>query len=84
MSHAWQRYSDPAAVERMHANCCPECGHQADEHDGAGGPHGCTLTDTGVAGRIRQYVEDRREEARARGFAEDLNWATDVERMRVE
>jgi hypothetical protein len=59
-NYAWQRYTDdPVALERLSAGQCPECGRPVDEHGGAGGPYGCTLTDTGVAGRIYQYNLDK-------------------------
>src|SRR3954449_2185663 len=32
----------------MRHELCPDCGHAAEAHDGAGGPR-CSLTDTGVA-----------------------------------
>jgi hypothetical protein len=47
-----QGYIDPIAVERMRAGNCPECGRPGGEHDGAGGPGWCSLTDWGVAGRV--------------------------------
>lgn len=53
-----QRYTDPKAELRMAAGLCPECGTMESEHDGWGGPHGCFLTDVGVAGRIYQYKQD--------------------------
>lgn len=56
---SWQRYTGPVAVERLSRGDCPECGHTTGAHDGAGGPNGCTLTDTGVAGRVRQYRLDK-------------------------
>jgi hypothetical protein len=55
----WQRYTDPVAVARLKAARCPECGHGIGMHDGWGGPDGCTLTDTGVAGRIHQFNQDQ-------------------------
>jgi hypothetical protein len=33
-------------------SACPECGADISQHDGAGGPNGCTLTDNGVAQRL--------------------------------
>jgi len=50
-----QRYTSPAARERMAAGKCPECGEPPSAHTGWGGLHGCTLTDGGVAERIAQY-----------------------------
>lgn len=45
----WQRYTDPLAHE---------CSKAAEDHTGMGLGR-CSLTDTGVAGRIWQYRQDR-------------------------
>lgn len=57
-----QRYTSPVARECMAAGNCPECGEPPSAHTGWGGPHGCTLTDNGVADRIAQYQADQAEE----------------------
>jgi tRNA(Ile2) C34 agmatinyltransferase TiaS len=53
----WQTYSDPQAIARLADGKCPECGAAVEAHGGAGGSR-CTLTDTGVAGRVHQYLVD--------------------------
>jgi hypothetical protein len=53
-----QRYTQPLALTRMADGRCPECGTYPENHDGWGGPRGCSLTDNGVAQRIHQYRED--------------------------
>lgn len=56
-----QRYKDVKARHRMHRGRCPECGAPPGMHDGLGGPHGCTLTDNGVAERIAEYKKEMKE-----------------------
>jgi hypothetical protein len=50
-----QSYDGATPLARMSDGRCPECGGYPQEHDGWGGPNGCTLTDNGVAQRIAQY-----------------------------
>lgn len=50
-----QAYTDPIAIERMQSGLCPECGTPASDHNGRGGPKGCSLTDNGVAQRIYNF-----------------------------
>lgn len=54
----WQRYTSDVAKERMANDKCPECGRDKDEH-GGWGLRWCSLTDTGVAGRIYQFRMDQ-------------------------
>ena len=56
-----QRYTSPVARKRMADGKCPECGEPPSTHTGWGGPHGCGLTDGGVAERIAQYHADYAE-----------------------
>lgn len=57
-----QRYTQPLALERLAAKSCPECGYRIYEHDGWGGPNGCSLTDNGVAQRIYDYEQEARDD----------------------
>lgn len=57
----WQRYTNAVALQRMEEGQCPECGLDPSVHGGLGGPY-CGLTDTGVAGRIWQYEQDKKAE----------------------
>lgn len=47
----WQTYDEPLAIARMRNRRCPECGRTTNDHGGLGWS-GCSLSDTGVAGRI--------------------------------
>lgn len=50
------------AAARLARGVCPECGAPVGMHDGLGGPHGCTLTDNGVAQRIHDYKKSLKED----------------------
>ena len=54
-----QRYTGSIALGRLAAGTCPECGFPVDQHDGAGGPMWCTLTDGGVTDRLAAYRDDQ-------------------------
>lgn len=59
-----QRYTSPAALERMAAGNCPECGQSAEAHSGDPRfwiPRDCDLLPHGVTERIEQYRVDQAE-----------------------
>lgn len=70
-----QRYTSAVALGWMGHGRCPECGGYPRDHDGWGGPKGCTLTDGGVAERVAQYRADTEAAivARAEGLLAPLS-----------
>lgn len=59
-----QRYTAPAAQERMANALCPECGSSPSNHSNDTRfwvPRQCDLTRVGVQERIAQYEADRQE-----------------------